>query len=142
MAKRVRPVERLRMRPPSARRGQERLGQEEGPLEVDVEQGVELLLRGLLEAGMNADPGVVDQEVEMGALPLPGEQLRHLLCKGREGGALAHVQSQGMGLNAEGAGLGHHRLRLCGLAAVGDDEVDAFGGGARPRACQGRGWPR
>jgi hypothetical protein len=48
---------------------------------VDVEQGIELLLRGLLEAGMNADPGVVDQEVEMGALPLPGEQLRHLLCK-------------------------------------------------------------
>ncbi len=106
---------------------QQRLGQEEGALEVDVEQGVELLLRGLLEAGVNADAGVVDQKVEAGALPLPGEQPGHFFGEGGKGGALAHVQGQGMGLYAEGTGTGHHRLGLPGLAAVGNDEIDAFG---------------
>lgn len=98
---------------------------------MDVEQGIELLLRGLLEAGTNADPGVVDQIVELRTLPLPSEQLFHLLCEGDKGGAYPHIQRQGMGLNPERPGLGHDGRRLVGLAAVGDDEIHPLAARAR-----------
>ncbi len=102
------------------------MGQKENPLEVNVEQGVELLLAGLLDAGVNADAGVVDQKIE--PIPLPRAQLlAHLAGESGKAAAVGHIEGQGMGPDAEGGRLGHHGRRFIGLTAIGDDEVDAFG---------------
>ncbi|MND63008.1 hypothetical protein D3C80_543080 [compost metagenome] len=60
------------------------LGQEERPLEMDVEETVELLLRHLGERGIEAVAGIVDQEVE--CRPAPDRLKRFLddIVKSRE----------------------------------------------------------
>jgi hypothetical protein len=79
---------------------QQRLGQEERPLEVDVEQAVELILADGRDRVEQAVAGVVDQTVEVGAVPDGLQRSATPVAEGGEGRDLADVQLQGDGLAA------------------------------------------
>src|SRR3989304_2101903 len=80
--------------PPLAHPGQPRLGAEEGPLEIHVEDQVPLLLRHLGGHRVPVDPGIVDQDVH----PPPG--CGHLADHFFYFGLLGHVARHGQGLRA------------------------------------------
>ena len=66
---------------------QQLLSQEKRPFELDVQQLIELRLGGLDERHMDADAGVVDQEVETIAVPVflqRGMQLVGELLRGQQ----------------------------------------------------------
>ena len=115
------------MRPPSAMQRQELLGQEEGALEVDVHELVELRLGRLGEARVDADAGVVDQEVEAVALPsAAASAAAHRLGEGGEARAVADVELQRHRLAALGLDLPRRRAAASlAPAAIGEDDVDA-----------------
>ena len=99
---------------------------------MNVEQGIELLFGGLFYGRVNADAGVVDQKIDLLALPCT-QLLAHLVGEGGKAAAVGHIEGQGVGLDAESGRLGHHGRRFIGLTAIGDDEIDAASGEGQRR---------
>jgi hypothetical protein len=72
---------------------QQRLGEEERPLDLDADQLVELLLGGLGERRVDADAGVVDEEVKAVGAEV-GERVVHRGRERREAGGVGDVERQ------------------------------------------------
>ncbi len=93
---------------------------------MDSHQAVELFLGGLGKAGVGADPGVVDQKVEVVPCEHILEHRGDLADEVIERAALAHIQLQHGGAATEGFDLCLHRLGFARSAVVSADDVDAL----------------
>ena len=122
---------------------QQALGQQEGGLEVHPVDLVELVGRGLGDAGVQADAGVVDQVVQLLALPGARELAGNRPDEGPERRAVGDVERDGDGLPSEGPDLLAHLASLGGGGAVREDDVDAALGEAQGHVARpGRGCRR
>jgi hypothetical protein len=95
---------------------------------VDVEQGIELRLGGLLDQRHVAVAGVVDQVIEGLALPGLRDRGAQPCDEIRKAADLASIELQRHGLAAERGDLGHGRGSLAGVAQVGQHHVAALAG--------------
>ena len=95
---------------------------------MHVDQFVELRFRRLGKAGVPAGTRVVDEKVELLALPAAFEHLTHLLNEGIEALAVGHVERQRHRPADHGLDLRHHSLGLAAIGAVRDDDVGALFG--------------
>jgi hypothetical protein len=109
---------------------QQLLGQEEHALEMNTVEGVQLRFRGLLDAVVVRDAGIVDEIVET-LDPQVAERLAHAVHEIVEGTDVAGVELQGNGLLPR---LGHQANDLFGfgmIGVVGKDRVDTAPGEAQ-----------
>ena len=112
--------------PAIADQRQQFLREEKRCLHMDRHQLVELGFGGFGKACVGANPGVVDQEVEMLLGEHILEQCADLANECIEGCALADVQLQHGGATAQGLYLGNHGLGFGRCAVVSADDVDAL----------------
>src|SRR3546814_2679237 len=109
---------------------QQRLGEKEDALEVDVDQPVELRLCGVGDQGIVAVSGVVDEVIKCIALPSLRERRTQPIHKGRKSRDVAGVQMKRDYSAAHFPNLFHDRLGLVRTAVVGGDDVAAKSGRA------------
>jgi hypothetical protein len=106
---------------------QQGLREEKRPLEMDVHQQVELFDGGVDEIRMHADPGVVDQKVEVLSVELVAQDSCHFGSEIGELFTAPDVELQHGGATTEAFDFGDQRLSLIGAAVVSADDVDALG---------------
>ena len=106
------------------RRLDEGLGEEEGALEIDVEDGVVVGFGDLPEGGFDLDAGVVDEDVAA------AELLVGLVDEALGVGEVGDVGLDGDGFAAGGFGFGFGVRGLLGVVAIVDDYGCAFAGEA------------
>ncbi len=90
-------------------------------------QRIELIRGGVGDRRMQAGAGVVDQRIELGALPT-GQHVFELRSEVGKRGHICGIELQGMRAAAQLLDVGHHRGRVVGLAVIGQHDVVAGGG--------------
>ena len=109
----------------STQQRQQCLGKEERPLQVHVEQTVELFLGHGLDRIEQPEPGVVHQATQRGGAPGALQGVLHLRGKCRKAAGVAHIQLQGHCRAAFCLDALHHQLGSMGLGVVGEDDAHA-----------------
>ena len=105
---------------------QQRLGEEEHAFEMDVHQPVEIGFGRFGERRVDADAGVVDEEVEVRAAPLGRQRLFQIGGESGEAGDVARVELEHRRLAPERRDRRRRRVGLGLVAVIRADHVDAL----------------
>lgn len=104
---------------------QQGLGQEKHALEVNVDEAVELRFRGLVDQGVFAVAGIVDEVIDVIARPAILELAAQLSDEGRDVIELAGIKLKGNRLAAKRPDLLDDSLGLVPATAIGQDDISS-----------------
>ena len=90
---------------------------------MDIHQLIELLFGRFHEGRVDADPGIIDQKIEIVPLPVVPERILHVFHEDLEGFVIGDIELQGHRLAAHFLNLNNHRICFHFLAVVGQDNV-------------------
>jgi hypothetical protein len=102
------------------------LRQEKRSFEMNVQKLVELRFGRVHEGRMDADPGVIDQKIEIVPLPRFVQRILHLFRKGGERFVVGNIKLKRDCFAANFFNPGNHRIGFGFPAMVGQDNVMPF----------------
>lgn len=108
--------------------GQQRLGQEERPLEVSLEQSIELIFGDGFDRIIETISGIVDQIVEALTSPYGLKFCANCFPECWKGAAIGNIEFQCHGLSALCCDPVYHGRGRLGIAVVGDNDTHAGAG--------------
>lgn len=108
--------------------GQELLREEEDAFEMNVEQVIKIFLGSLGEGSSAINASVVDEKIEVVALPFGLERFGEGFHEGVEAAGLRDIELEQGGFAAELFDLGQHGFAFGFAFAIGEDDVGAIAG--------------